>query len=69
MAPQKGEEGAYGYAYTYRPQRHTTGAFSRLLRNDGRATPAEPPALQGVSAMRPAGVEAPRNGKPSHSEW
>jgi non-specific protein-tyrosine kinase len=69
MAPQKGEEGAYGYAYTYRPQRHTTGAFSRLLRNEGHVTPAEPPALRSASAVRPTGMDAARNGKPSHSDW
>ncbi|MDX6313415.1 MAG: tyrosine-protein kinase, partial [Streptomyces sp.] len=69
MAPHKGEEGAYGYAYTYRPQRHATGAFSRLLRSQGRTTPAEPPALHGASAMRPTGVEPLRNGEPSRSDW
>jgi len=69
MAPQKGEEGAYGYAYTYRPQRHTTGAFSRLLRNEGHVTPAEPPALQSASTVRPTGLDAVRNGKPDRSDW
>jgi hypothetical protein len=69
MASQKGDEQAYSYAYTYRPLRHTTGGFLRLLRNEGRVTPDEPAAGHGASQMQPAGVETVRSDESRPSGW
>ncbi|TKA11624.1 polysaccharide biosynthesis tyrosine autokinase [Actinacidiphila oryziradicis] len=69
MASQKGDEQAYSYAYTYRPQRHTTGGFLRLLRNEGRLTPDEPAAGHSASQMQPAGVETVGSDEPRRSGW
>lgn len=62
MASLKGDENAYGYAYSYRPRRRPSRPRAGLLRRRRTAVAGFPAPPYGMVPMRPMGAEDHRGG-------